>query len=421
MRDVRAVILRAALWSVCLLAGAACGEGQIEGDEFLEDDSVDDSTDFEEGVVDQALGGCGTSGIVRGHSVWIHFTNPERPCVPASAPHRDYSIHQELQRLIDRAPAGSQIRGNFYLISHDAIARALKRAQSRGVSVRITLDGGQAANTDPAMRWIDQLGAGGRRLCGIKDVNTSCLGTRAGAIAHTKAMTFSKTEDPKGIDREGVVWVSSANMNYSGGGADKFNNAVTVYGDRRLYEGTHKVLVDMWNQGRRADYFQSSVPRGFVDGVSANVYSSPEDDGDLMQRQLRMVDPDDRCRVRVMQNHINDTRMAVIDELVRLKRGGCKVWVVAVEIQPRAQSTLKSARIKLRHHPEVHDKSFVIYGKVDGRYRRRVWAGSHNLSNAALAKNDEAMIRLEDDEGTSLVYGAYFRHFNDAYNVGSPF
>ena len=54
---------------------------------------------------------------------------------------RDDTIHDEVVRLIDNAPAGSTIRGTIYSLSVQPVAKALVAAQGRGVTVLVLIDG----------------------------------------------------------------------------------------------------------------------------------------------------------------------------------------------------------------------------------------------------------------------------------------
>jgi hypothetical protein len=91
------------------------------------------------------------TGTVGGKPVWAHFSNP-----PAFGG-RDYTITEELKRLINSTPAGGTIRGTIHSISIDGVADALLAAQTRGVSVSLVLDGKNATSTDPAVATIRKI------------------------------------------------------------------------------------------------------------------------------------------------------------------------------------------------------------------------------------------------------------------------
>jgi hypothetical protein len=121
-----------------------------------------------------------------------------------------------------------------------------------------------------------------------------------------------------------------------------------------------------------------------------------------------------------MQASVRDSRLAVVGRLIKMKEGGCKVWVVASTVEPDALAALRGAGIPVRRH-RVHDKAFVVYGRYGDDYRYRVYTGSHNLSGSANRKFDEIFVKLAPETAASHpVYDAFYTHFNDAYNAGEP-
>ena len=112
---------------------------------------------------------------------------------------------------------------------------------------------------------------------------------------------------------------------------------------------------------------------------------------------------------------MHDSRPKLIDLLVSLKKGGCKVWVVGKSIQPKALARLKGAGISVRKN-DVHDKNVIVHARFAGSKENRhlVFTGSHNWTYSANYRNDELFVRVE----SQALYAAYYGHFNDAYNTG---
>jgi phosphatidylserine/phosphatidylglycerophosphate/cardiolipin synthase-like enzyme len=122
-----------------------------------------------------------------------------------------------------------------------------------------------------------------------------------------------------------------------------------------------------------------------------------------------------------MQASVRDSRQDVVDQLVKMKRGGCKVWVVAHTVEPHALATLRAAHIPVHRMP-IHDKAFIVYGKFGGERQYRIFTGSHNLSGGSAHRYDEIFVKLAGETGdTHPVYDAYYTHFNDAYNAGADY
>lgn len=396
-------------------------EDPIDTDDETGEESASDDTDLGESVDVGTLAaapGCVANARLAGHPVWLHFTRPTLPCRPTSTAGVDGHILGELVRLIDSVPAGGRIDGHIFNITVDSVGAALLRAQQRGVDVWLSTDRQVGRSTDSVKtQYLDRLVH--KVYCGTS-TTASCVGSSADSISHTKLFVFSMATAPDGNVHAKVAWFGSANQTQASG-MKTFNNTVTIYGDGPLYDRFRGYLDDLYAQRRRADYYDPDSGRGHFLAASADVYVSPETGTDLVVNRLDDLTPDANCRVRVMQASIRDSRMDVVSRIVAMKRGGCKVWVVASTVEPRALSTLRGAGIPIhRHH--VHDKVFVVRGRFSGTEQLRVYTGSHNLSISANQKYDEIFVKLAAENATTHpVYDAYFTHFNDAYNSGAEY
>jgi hypothetical protein len=402
------------------------GEGQDGLEEVaLDEPEMGDTTDLEEAgeVVTIAAGaapvapGCVAKGTLGGRTTWLHFTRPlNNACIPG-AKGRDLNILKELKRLIDSVPAGGRIDGHIFSISVPWVAKALLEAQQRGVRVWISADGKMADATNKAKTdFLDKLDH--RVYC--KGSNHACISTAPNGISHTKLFTFSTATAPDGTVADDVVWFGSANQTYSSGMAVS-NNTVTVYGATELYGKLRNYLDDLYTRKRTADYYDPGSGRGHLLAGPADVYVSPESQTDLIINRLDDIVPDENCRIRVMQASFRASRTNVIDQLAKLKRGGCKVYVVSGGVSSAALRKLHSAGIK-PHDTRVHDKAIIVHAKFRGGaagYENIVYTGSHNLSSGAAHRFDEIFVKLAAERDDNRpVYDAYVRHFNDAYSIG---
>jgi hypothetical protein len=361
--------------------------------------------------------GCVARATLAGYPTWFFFTRPDRPCRSTADPGVDMNAIDELTRLIGTVPAGGRIDGHIFSISVDSVAKALLDAQTRGVDVRMSMDGGVAASTDTAkINYLDKLT---KKVYCTHSNNQSCIATADDAISHTKLFTFSTATAPDGAVSSNVVWFGSANQTYASG-ARLYNNTVTVYGEASLYTQLRTYLDELYAQRRFADYYDPDSGRGHLLAAAADIYVSPEVQTDLVVNRLDDVTPDSSCRVRVMQASVRDSRLDVVSRLAAMKRGGCQIWVVSDTVEPAALAALKAAGISVRHMP-IHDKSFIVYAKFGTTYQYRVYSGSQNLSGSAAHKYDEIFVKLAPETGTTHpIYDAYYTHFNDAYNSGAP-
>jgi hypothetical protein len=410
----------------CILLAACAFDGGGPSDEEpeTETDTVDPPIDpIEE---DDPVGqdttptpvmlapGCTATATLGGHPAWFFFTRPDKPCKGTVG--TDRHIVDELIRLIKSVPAGGRIDGHIFSITVDGVAQALLEAQQNGVQVWISTDGAVKTSTDTAKTlYLDKLAH--IVYCGSATTN-ACISTADGGISHTKLFVFSTATAPDGAVANNVVWMSSANQTYASG-MKLYNNAVTVLGDATLYTKLKSYLDDLYAQRRRADYYDAATARGYMLSTAADVYASPEADTDLVVNRLNDVTPDASCRVRVLQASVRDSRLDVVQQLVRMKQGGCKVTVVAHTIEPDARAALRAGGIEMRT-AEIHDKTFLIYGKFGASYAYRAYSGSHNLSGSANRRYDEIFVKLAPETGAvHPVFDAYLAHFDDAYASGA--
>lgn len=325
-------------------------------------------------------------------------------------------------KLIDDAPAGSTIRIGLYNIENNAVLTAVKAAHNRKVRVFIVANGEHHEANDPA-------GAEERGLATLlgptrftwcdgdsPSASDACISRRGHGLMHAKYMLFSETKGSAGVARKNVVWVSSANFSKSGW--DKYNNAVTVYDDPSLYSGfVNKVWTPMWDGTPYPDndYYDADSGRGYFssDASNSTVYVSPEAQRDLWVDRLDFVQPDDSCRIRVMQNVFRDTRIAVANKLRSLAAGGCAIQVLTETMEPAVFSALNRDGITVRTDRRVHDKSVIINAKYgappSGANRYIVFTGSHNLTQSALRYNDELILKLADSKPLHDIFVDHFQ------------
>jgi hypothetical protein len=420
-RAVAAALLISLGAAACAPPSSDPGGAPEEVDDLEDADDASDLPDPPESLIPVAAAatpvpGCVAHASLAGYSTWFFFTRPDRPCRGVAGSGTDMNAIYELTRLIDSVPAGGRIDGHIFSITVDAVAKALFDAQTRGVDVRMSMDGDVASSIDTAKTsYLDRLT---KKVYCTHSNNRSCISTADGAISHTKLFAFSTATAPDGVVSNDVVWFGSANQTYASG-ARLYNNTVTVYGEVSLYTQLRAYLGELYAQQRHADYYDPGSGRGHLLAAAADVYASPEAQTDLVVNRLDDITPDASCRIRVMQASVRDSRLDVVERLAKMKRGGCQVWVVSATVEPDALAALHAARIPVHRMP-IHDKSFIVYAKFGSAYQYRVYSGSQNLSGGALHKYDEIFVKLAPEAGaTHPVYDAYYTHFNDAYNTGT--
>lgn len=375
---------------------AACA-ADTDGDEDV------DATDADESAL---------SANVRVES---HFTDGLRPT-------RDETILNDLIRLIDKTPEGAEIRIAIHSITANPVQRALQRAEKNNVKVFVVHNGEDFDSGDATPKALaEALGASHRWCGGVPKGGKGggCISSDPSSLMHSKLALFSKTEDETGRMRSDVVWFGSANLTWKTG-ANTYNNTVTVYGDDTLYTRfKNRYWKHLWEQDHfpRNDFFDAQSGRGYFKSSASGVtvFASPEQDGDLWMRQLDRIEPDEDCEIRVAHAMIHDSRMNVVRKLASLKGDGCRVKVTGNGIQDQALAALKKAKIPV-HVNETHDKLMLVDAKFDGKRRKIVFTGSHNLTKSANDTNDELLVKVANP----AIYPAYVAHFEQEFDQGKP-
>lgn len=338
---------------------------------------------------------------------------------------KDTAQLRELIRLIDCTPSGQRIRMGIHHITANIVFRAIKAADNRGVTIKVVHTGSQRDAKDSTPRDLHELLGKNHHWCDHGSDGSkgwACVSTDDSGIMHSKYMLFSKTMDLHGDLRSHVVWFGSPNETYASG-AEQFNNAVTVYGDATLYRKFgDKIWTPMWRENSYAgnDFYVASKHRGYF-GSSASditVYASPEQNTDLVVHRLNYIHPGNDCHLHVMEAMIHDSRSAVVDKLVSLHSKGCSVKVVAHQVTDGALRKLVNHGVSVRQAP-VHDKLILFHGRyakvTHSRYT--IFTGSHNLTYSALRRNDELLVKLQNN--SRAFFDAFYAHFHDAYDHGT--
>ncbi|MCK6574017.1 phospholipase D-like domain-containing protein [Myxococcota bacterium] len=303
------------------------------------------------------------------------------------------TIQNELLRLIGLASAGSELRLSMYEWGQDVYVTALQQALGRNVDVRIVLDG-EGDHVSPEIRDALAAAIGNDRITYCP--RGACIGT---GINHNKFLLFSRLDDGS----ENVVVQGSHNFKASQN--RRFNHLVVVRGDAALYREYRTYWTDLRSGQQNLDYYRSFTGDSGVKG-----YFFPRADGDLMLSVLDNVHCDPGAEIHVAMAFFKNDRLPVAQKLRALHDAGCSVRAVfgnypeadADQSSPGA-SILNALRgLDVRTYDlgdiTVHSKYLLIrarYGE-GAAIENLVFAGSHNYTEAALRRNDEALMRLED-------------------------
>ncbi|MGW6416403.1 phospholipase D-like domain-containing protein [Streptomyces sp. NPDC055055] len=360
-----------------------------------------------------------------------------------------------LADLVDGAEPGSSIRISLYLFQSQYLADKLGAAHRRGVTVQVVLD--HDSKSTGADSLASQLAAPGApdswvRSCGNRE---ACLALDPGTgaadpdgwydnVNHNKFFVFSRTRGKGTVPVDDVVVQSSGNL--TGQDFGWWNDALTVAGNKELaaaytaYFTTQAAAAA--GQAPQVAEYGSDTQAG-----KAKVYFFPKAGSDTIVNILKTVAPagtatpcqgnspgfgtsDGRTRIRIAQGHI--TRPEVARQLWELAQAGCHVEIVyrsldnwTADGQPMSQvanwltrPVTGKGRILLhqldndgRGGTDSHTKYLLIEGTyLGGVDKKIVFTGSHTYTVTALRYNDEALLKYEDNQDTS-VFAAYVRNF----------
>jgi phosphatidylserine/phosphatidylglycerophosphate/cardiolipin synthase-like enzyme len=295
----------------------------------------------------------------------------------------DFSLLNDLERLIrgsyrdqntGKYLSKAAIRKNTVYLSisqmpdSKRVGRELIRAAKAGVKVRVIHGRASAARAtqSPASRALQKalkkksLRDSSFKIC-AKGKSLACLSSLNGAIMHSKVLLVNNTFTRDGKPARGAVWSGSANL--GGRSAEQtYNNGMTIYNDRKLWQQSSKLWADMYaernigndylnyvkknrgkygidtNEARALGYTEGTAKYGMFYSNLANVTiyptpikATPTNGKDPVVNLLNRVIPDDQCRIRLQHNRFKYRRIGVAEKLVELSNGGCKISAVAYE------------------------------------------------------------------------------------------
>lgn len=403
----------------------------------------------------------------------------------SSRANSDFSLLNDLERLIKgtyidprtgRARSLASRHANIVFLSisrmenSHRVGRTLIAAAKAGVTVRVIH--GKASQSKES-RWLQKalnsssLRNSSFKIC-QKGRSLACLSGLGGAIMHSKILIIGNTFTRNKVNAKGVIWSGSANL---GGpsGERTWNNGLTVYNDRKLYNQSRAMWSDMWAErnvhndylryvdahatkyglANAGDYGYKSryAFNGMFYSNLANVtiyptpiYATPSNGKDPVLMMLNRVIPDDDCRIRVQHNRFKYRRIAVAQKLVELSNKGCKVEAIAFEDDLKVNRTkhcqlyirickpildvFRTANIRIEAAwAKPHDKTMLVEANMGAnklnpeevppnggtwpQHIKLVQAGSAALTGSNLVVSDEITTETTDPG----VYEDYLEHW----------
>ncbi|GGX80742.1 hypothetical protein GCM10010358_38710 [Streptomyces minutiscleroticus] len=355
---------------------------------------------------------------------------------PDGAVEEQQAIRLRILGLIADAAPGSDIKVTVYQFWDAEVARALVAAHTeRQVDVQVMLDEGSVSSRPESTTYsilATALGTDRSRpsFAGMCPVGKSCLGDPAlgDSINHNKFWLFSDTGGVKDV----VVQTSS---NFTTASWTKMYNDAYVAADPVLHASYSAYFAklagmdwDSWTyttQPTSGPYKPYFFPRAgttastdTVVGILDNITGCTYTDADGVRRTTEI-----RLGMFLF------TRTAVATKLAALRSQGCGVSIVYSSAGATVWKTLHYSggpAVRCENHEDdtdptnsrrlIHSKFLLIEGAYLSKPDKLVWTGSHNYSNPALRRNDEALLKIDDD----AVHDAYAARFADIFGAARP-
>ncbi|MDX6276166.1 MAG: hypothetical protein QOJ72_294 [Nocardioidaceae bacterium] len=339
---------------------------------------ISDKGSLPQAVTPQSVAETPPYGASKPVTLETDFSRPYKAI--SSAANSDFSLLDDLERLIEGSyrdqntgellPASQRTNNYVYLSisrmenSH-RVGRKLVAAAKAGVTVRVIHGVASQSNESRALhRALSGATYHGKHtghfhIC-EKGHSNACLSGLHGAIMHSKILLVNHTFTRAGDPANAAIWSGSANL---GGpsGERTFNNGMTIYNDKKLWDQATQMWADMSaernvhddyleyvkdhaskygeaNLASNYGYTSSYATHGMFYSSLANVtiyatpiQASPTNGKDPVMNLLNRVIPDDTCRIRLQENRFKYRRIAVAQKLVQLANAGCKVSAVGFE------------------------------------------------------------------------------------------
>lgn len=324
-----------------------------------------------------------------------------------------------IQHLLDATPAGATVTGSLFSLTATDSQAALKRADERGVKVRLLLYD-RRADDKQVRSLVRSLNDGKTRGSWAKVCYGSCYGhpkvKKKGkkkvkpinpGVQHFKAFTFSTVMETDTQAATNVWTAGSGNLTNGGSG---FNSYVTKKNGPGIVAALNTYMV-----GMRADKeARPGVARIVEEGIY-KMYLYPQRGltPDVVSDTLKTVTCaapagyglNGKTVVRV--GMFTWTPFRKLDlQLVRLRQAGCdvQVEVSAPTIDKLVMKHLIRGGVPVfnaHHYTDqefyyLHDKNLIIDGAVNGVPTSEVLAGSNNFTDGGLIRNTESIIQIRD-------------------------
>lgn len=339
---------------------------------------------------------------------------------------KDFSIRNEVIRMIQNTPRGETIRTTFYDSNAMDVAQALATASLGGVFVRVVLDDSWS-DDDKNIDFANAIAAGGVNTNVVKCIHGGCMAWSGNN--HNKFFTFSATTDPSGNIVRNVSVVTSANMN---------KGVMTKYQDMLVFENDSSLFNhynNYWNAlaGQQQNYTYMDQPNGITlsNILPVKAFSGATNRGDFqladLQKVTRCISGESRIDLSFSETSV-ERITPYVTKLVELKSKGCEVHLIVNDEDTKVIQYIKSNQLDLTvlqesldEDPMLHSKVMLINaysdngsgGFINDKY---VFMGSRLLTMNSLDGKDETTVRVRSAE----LYNQYLQYVEHIRMNASP-
>lgn len=348
---------------------------------------------------------------------------------PISTPDEQFAIMNHLLNTVASVPAGSTIRIAVYSFSYTPMADALIAAYRRGVIVKLIIDDHAKPRTNENVRLRAELNKVKGDASYVTTCKYGCMSSKP-SFMHAKIYQFSRAGSAKY-----VTMAASANPAY-GAATASWNNIWTTLNDKVTYDSNVKYFNDMKKDKTNTHYYRTTTSGNLRTYFFPRAGSTPNSDTlyvelgkvDCTQRTATGYGTSDTHKtvIRVSAYFWTHLRAYIATRLAGMQRAGCEIQVVypADTIDKVVTTALLGAGIPTYNTRidvtgdglvdlYVHSKYISINGNYAGTNHWVVFTGAPNFTNNSLRQSNENMVRILDDQATTLAFERNFDTMRD--------
>jgi phosphatidylserine/phosphatidylglycerophosphate/cardiolipin synthase-like enzyme len=328
-------------------------------------------------------------------------------------------IMDKLISMIDATPEKEFIHISIYGFLYDELVVALKKADARGVKLRILIDMSRVETIEqnpPTVLELQKLSQENSEVTVVK--------SDAGSIAinHNKFAIFSKVITTDGV-KENLVFQTSHNFTVAD--TRKVQDAVVI-SEKGLYDAYLNYWTDMRSKAASGmSMYEYKEYSNQTSGIYA--YFLPKRKNgtsfgdDSIIEFLNALTNVSTATIKIGMSDWTATRKNIVDKLAVLQSQGAKIEVIAKSsidseiLVALEQLRIKGAYVKVLNMTDnskpkmnIHSKFMLLTGTWKGKENTKILiTGSHNFTLNALRNNNETIVLLQD----SPLFSSYENMF----------